>query len=175
MVLGDHNSICTIYCLLFPHSVYKTSSVLAVHRSLSYVIISAHARAVSTDVLNYLCAVWWVLQQELPGKMPETDRVYSQGINEHIFSIQLVYLIWSVHSKSYVGNRPKLYTVPTWRIPVTVDQLLCWETGQCFSPLSHLTGVPGPAQALMIQCAGSTQITNSTTAAVTVGQTWISS
>lgn len=158
MVLGDHNSICTIHCLLFPHSVYKTSSVLAVHKCLSCVIISAHAR-VSTDVLNYLCAVWWVLQQEMPGKVPETDRFSSQGMNEHIFSIQLMYLIWSVHSKSYVGNCPKLYRTPTWRIPVTVDQLLCWETDQCINPLSHLTGVLGPAWHLMIPCAGSAQIT----------------
>lgn len=118
-----------VHCFWLSYSMYKTSSVLAVHKSLSCVIISAHRR-VSTDDLNSLRAVWSVQQQELPGEMPETDRFSSQGINEHILSIQIAYLNWCVRSRSYMGKSPKLSAIPTWRTPVTVDQLLCWEAGQ---------------------------------------------
>lgn len=108
VVLGDHNSICIISCLWLTYSRYKTSSVLAMQKSLSYVIISAQARTVSTNDLNDLCAVWSVQQQELPGEMPETDRFSSQGINEHTLHIQIAYLNWYVHSTSYMGISPKL-------------------------------------------------------------------
>ena len=100
------------------------------YKRLFYVIISARARTVSTDDLNDLHAVWSVQQQELPGEMPETDRFSAQGINEHIFSIQTVYLNWCVHSRSHMGKSPKLSTIPTWKTPVTVDQLLCQEAVQ---------------------------------------------
>lgn len=129
-----------VHCFRLSYSMHKTSSALAMHKSLFYVIISAHARTVSTVDLNDLCAVRSVQQQELPGDMPETDSFSFQGINEHILSIQIVYLNWSVHSRSYMGKSPKLSTIPTWRTPVSVGQLFCWEAGQWFSPSPHLTG-----------------------------------
>lgn len=70
-----------------------------------------------------------------------------------------------------MGKSPKLSTIPTWRTPVTADWLPWWEVEPITS--SHW-GVPGPAWALMTQCAASAQVP-SYTKTVTTAQASISS
>lgn len=78
-----------VHCVWLSYSTYKTSSALAVCKTLSCVIISAHARTVSIDDLNYLLVAWSFQQEELPKEMPDTDRVFWQRINENISSVQI--------------------------------------------------------------------------------------
>lgn len=60
VVLCAHGRVCIIHWLWLSDSMHRASSVLAVHKRLSYMVFSPPARIVSAVHLNGVHAVWSV-------------------------------------------------------------------------------------------------------------------